>query len=192
GGVTGVLRSAPENLAAIRGVAEIHDRRGELTEALAQYRAALALAKNDPDLQRTVAELARTVEPLAPPASADGLSFEQMQSEFLKLAPPPVVAPPVAAGAEDTKAEPPSAAVDTKDTKGTEDSAAEEAATPAQEPSAASVPDDAILDFQRAVSETPSVSSVSVVDTATEASQASASLSESPTPEAATELLTIA
>ena len=124
--LTTVLKSAPENLAAIRGVAEIHDRRGELAEALAQYRAALALAKNDPDLQRTVAELARKVEPPPPPASADGLSFEQMQSEFLKLAPPPAVAPPV----KDTEGEPPSAAIDTKDTdtKGTEDVAPAEAA----------------------------------------------------------------
>ena len=37
-----VLKSAPENLAAIRGLAEIHHRRGSLVEALAQYRAALA------------------------------------------------------------------------------------------------------------------------------------------------------
>src|SRR5258706_10392394 len=88
-----VLKSAPENLAAIRGVAEIHHRRGELAAALAQYRAALALARNDPDLQRTVAELARQIEPAPPPAFADGLSFEQMQDEFLKLAPPPAAAP---------------------------------------------------------------------------------------------------
>src|SRR3954466_10299198 len=60
-----VLKSAPENLAAIRGLAEIHHRRGALAEALAQYRAALALARNDPDLQQTVAELARQVEPVA-------------------------------------------------------------------------------------------------------------------------------
>jgi len=85
-----VLKSAPENLAAIRGLAEIHHRRGSLPEALAQYRAALALARNDPDLQQTVAELARKVEPPKPPASADGLSFEQVQSEFLKHSPPPV------------------------------------------------------------------------------------------------------
>ena len=85
-----VLKSAPENLAAIRGLAEIHHRRGSLPEALAQYRAALALARNDPDLQRTVVELARTVEPPRPRASADGLSFEQVQSEFLKHSPPPV------------------------------------------------------------------------------------------------------
>jgi tetratricopeptide (TPR) repeat protein len=87
-----VLKGAPENLAAIRGVAEIHHRNGHLSEALVQYRAALALARNDPDLQRTVDELARTVEPAPAPASADGLSFEQMQNEFLQNLPPP---PPV-------------------------------------------------------------------------------------------------
>jgi tetratricopeptide (TPR) repeat protein len=91
-----VLRSAPENLAAIRGVAEIHHRKGSLAEALAQYRAALALARNDPDLQRTVDELARQVEPPPPPASADGLSFEQLQHEFLQNLPPPPVAPSAA------------------------------------------------------------------------------------------------
>src|SRR5712671_2132314 len=36
GELTTVLKSAPENLAAIRGVAEIHHRRGELAAALAQ------------------------------------------------------------------------------------------------------------------------------------------------------------
>lgn len=88
-----VLKSAPENLAAIRGLAEIHHRRGSLAEALAQYRAALALARNDPDLLQTIAELARQVEPPPPLASADGLSFEQAQDEFLKHLPPPASAP---------------------------------------------------------------------------------------------------
>jgi tetratricopeptide (TPR) repeat protein len=92
-----VLRSAPENLAAIRGLAEIHHRRGALPDALAQYRAALALARNDPDLQQTVAELERAVEPPKPPASADGLSFAQAEHEFLKNLPPP---PPVPSAAE--------------------------------------------------------------------------------------------
>jgi len=90
-----VLRSAPENLAAIRGLAEIHHRRGSLPEALAQYRSALGLARNDPDLERTVAELERAVEPPKPPASADGLSFDEVQEEFLKHLPPPPPAPPV-------------------------------------------------------------------------------------------------
>src|SRR5215212_5423920 len=88
-----VLRNAPENLAAIRGLAEIHHRRGSLGEALTQYRAALALARNDPDLQQTVAELERAVEPPKPLASADGLSFEQAQHEFLKHLPPPPPTP---------------------------------------------------------------------------------------------------
>src|SRR3984893_8316949 len=84
-----VLVSAPENLAAIRGLAEIHHRRGSLAEALKQYRAALALARNDPDLERTVPELARAIEPKPPAPVSDGLSFEQMASEFMKYSPPP-------------------------------------------------------------------------------------------------------
>ena len=74
-----VLKSAPENLAAIRGLAEIFHRRGDLAAALAQYRAALALAKNDPDLQQTVAELAKQVEPAPPPHASDGLSLGEME-----------------------------------------------------------------------------------------------------------------
>ncbi len=74
-----VLKSAPENLAAIRGVAEIHHRRGQLTEALVFYRAALALAKHDPDLEQTVDEISRVLTPTVD----DGLSFEQASAEFL-------------------------------------------------------------------------------------------------------------
>src|SRR6267142_2600127 len=95
-----VLKNAPENLAAIRGLGEIHHRRGELTEALAQYRAALALARNDPDLEETVAQLARQVEPPKPKVASDGLSFDQMQSELLKLAPRPTVPAAVAPAAQ--------------------------------------------------------------------------------------------
>ena len=86
-----VLNNAPENLAAIRGVADIHHRRGELPEALTQYRAALALARNDPDLEQTVSDLARKVEPPRVPRASEGLA----EHEFLKnLPPPPPVAPP--------------------------------------------------------------------------------------------------
>jgi hypothetical protein len=84
-----VLKSAPENLAAIRGLAEIHHRRGSLAEALAQYRAALALARNDPDLQRTVADLEAIVEPPKSAPVEEGMSFEQAEAEFLKNLPPP-------------------------------------------------------------------------------------------------------
>src|SRR6266850_233263 len=102
-----VLKGAPENLAAIRGLAEIHHRRGALPAALAQYRAALALARNDPDLQQTVAELARKVEPQKPAVPTDGLSFDQMQSELLKLAPPPPVPAPAATEAQVAPPPPP-------------------------------------------------------------------------------------
>src|SRR5581483_10491709 len=99
-----VLRSAPENLAAIRGLAEIFHRRGQLPEALAQYRAALALAKNDPDLQQTVAELAKVVEPQKPAHVSEGLSFDQIRNELFSMAPPPPPAP-VVQSAEDHERE---------------------------------------------------------------------------------------
>lgn len=95
-----VLKSAPENLAAIRGLAEVLHRQGHLPEALAQYRTALALAKNDPDLQQTVAELASVLEPQKPAHVSEGLSFEQMQNEIFAAAPPPPPpAPPPPAAA---------------------------------------------------------------------------------------------
>jgi tetratricopeptide (TPR) repeat protein len=62
-----VLRAAPENLAAIRGLAEIHHRRGELPEALEQYRSALSVAKHDAEIEDAVDQISRQV---APPAAA--------------------------------------------------------------------------------------------------------------------------
>ena len=76
------LKSATGNLAAIRGVAEIHHRRGELSEALGFYKTALTLAKHDPDLEQTVDEISRAISP-AQAAIDDGLSFEQASAEFL-------------------------------------------------------------------------------------------------------------
>lgn len=62
-----VLRVAPENLAAVRGLADIHRRRGELAEALEQLGRALVLAPQDRDLQETVNELEQAVAPATPP-----------------------------------------------------------------------------------------------------------------------------
>jgi len=61
-----VLRVAPENLAAVRGLADIHRRRGELAEALEQLGRALVLAPQDRDLQETVNELEQAVAPPTP------------------------------------------------------------------------------------------------------------------------------
>jgi tetratricopeptide (TPR) repeat protein len=57
-----VLAGAPENLAARRGLGAILRRRGQADEALAHYRAALALAPNDPDLEESVRSLSRCVD----------------------------------------------------------------------------------------------------------------------------------
>jgi len=79
-----VLQHASENLSAIRGMAEIHHKRGNLVDALAFYQGALALAKHDPDLEQAVAEISRTLsgEP-APIAEDGGLTFEEAADEFL-------------------------------------------------------------------------------------------------------------
>lgn len=61
-----VLRSAPENLAAIRGLAEIEQRRGNLDAALRHYQMALAIAKHDPDLEESVETLTRQISPGPP------------------------------------------------------------------------------------------------------------------------------
>jgi tetratricopeptide (TPR) repeat protein len=45
-----VLRVAPENLAAVRALADIHQRRGELGEAARQYTSALAVGRGSFDL----------------------------------------------------------------------------------------------------------------------------------------------
>ena len=94
-----VLASTSENQAAIRGLAEIHHSGGRFAEALKYYRAALVLARNDPELQQTVGDLAVALEGKPPTASDDGLSFEQVTRELFQTAPPeeqPAAPPPVA------------------------------------------------------------------------------------------------
>jgi tetratricopeptide (TPR) repeat protein len=56
-----VLGHAPENLAALRGLAEIYYHQGALPEAMTQYKAALILAPNDPDLERSIFEISQAL-----------------------------------------------------------------------------------------------------------------------------------
>jgi len=79
-----VLQHASENLAAIRALAEIHHRRGELPEALKFYKTALDLARHDPDLEQTVDEISRAVS-VSPEAAASvpEKTPEQASAEFL-------------------------------------------------------------------------------------------------------------
>lgn len=79
-----VLRAAPENLAALRGLAEIHHRRGELREALAHYGAALELARHDPEIEHLVEQITAELEPA--PEVPDGLSFADVKETFETLA----------------------------------------------------------------------------------------------------------
>lgn len=58
-----VLVAAPEHLAALKGVAEIHARRGASVEALATYRRAHELAREDVELARAIAEIENSLAP---------------------------------------------------------------------------------------------------------------------------------
>jgi tetratricopeptide (TPR) repeat protein len=49
-----VLRVAPDNLSAIRGVAEVHRKKGEIPEALEQFRSAFEMASPDPAIEQAV------------------------------------------------------------------------------------------------------------------------------------------
>jgi hypothetical protein len=89
-----VLRSAPENLAALRALAETLHRQGDLSNSLAQYRVALSLAKNDPDLQDTVASLEHQLEAAAmvpePAAAPDTAAPPEDIFAFLRAEAPPI------------------------------------------------------------------------------------------------------
>ena len=54
-----VLRVAPDNLSAIRGLAEVHRRKGEVPEALEQFRSAFELASPDPYIEQVVRDFRR-------------------------------------------------------------------------------------------------------------------------------------
>jgi tetratricopeptide (TPR) repeat protein len=63
---TVVLTNAPDNLAAIRALAEVHQKKGQLHEALTQYKRALELAKFDPDIENEVQRIDSMLAPAAP------------------------------------------------------------------------------------------------------------------------------
>jgi tetratricopeptide (TPR) repeat protein len=65
--LTTVLNAAPENLTALRGVADVHHRRGEPERALEMYRRAQASAPQDADLERVIGELQQTLPSPEPP-----------------------------------------------------------------------------------------------------------------------------
>jgi tetratricopeptide (TPR) repeat protein len=104
-----VYAAAPENLAAIKGLAEIRHRRGERPEALALYSRALQLVPHDPELERLVDELQGEMagdSPApagAPPAGEDslpapdddGAMAPSIETDTLAMAPAIVPGPPL-------------------------------------------------------------------------------------------------
>ncbi len=101
-----VVQTAPTNLPAIRGLAEIHQQRGHMAEALEYYQRALGLARFDPDLEDSVERLSRAVSSKAapPPAQAkveELFDFDSLLMQLGETAPmletgtpkPPPVAP---------------------------------------------------------------------------------------------------
>jgi len=77
-----VLRTAPENLAALRGLAEVHNRKGQLREALGFYESALGLAKYDPELEEAIARISRTLA-AEEPAPNPVRSVKETTAEFV-------------------------------------------------------------------------------------------------------------
>jgi tetratricopeptide (TPR) repeat protein len=89
-----VLQSAPENLAAIRGLAEIHQRRGDLGEALKQYQSALGIAKHDPEIEESVHALSRQLgassdDPAEPPPIPIDIPFTDAINAVVAPVEPP-------------------------------------------------------------------------------------------------------
>jgi len=107
--LTTVVQAAPANLPAIRGLAEIHQQRGDMAQALAHYQRALQLAQFDPDLEDSVERLSQVVAPapvLAPPSPVkveELFDFDSLLKQLGETAPIREPAPPtvIAASAID-------------------------------------------------------------------------------------------
>ncbi len=97
--LTTVVEAAPTNLPAIRGLAEIHQQRGEMPQALAFYQRALQLAQFDPDLEDAVERLtqAATAAPESTPRATtkveDLFDFDSLLMQLGDTDPPLPVHP---------------------------------------------------------------------------------------------------
>jgi len=73
------VADAPDNVRAIRTRADIYQRRGRLSEALAQYQLALSMTRGDPVLAETVSTLLRQVDPAAAERERDRRTIEALE-----------------------------------------------------------------------------------------------------------------
>ena len=63
--LSAVLEIAPEHLGALKGLADIHTRRGDVAAAIETYHAALSLVRRDADIERALAALEQAPAPAA-------------------------------------------------------------------------------------------------------------------------------
>lgn len=95
-----VLDKAPDNLPANRAMAEVHQHRGEMSEALTFYKKALQLAHYDPELESAVERITNAVTPPPPPgppqplpAIEDLFDFDTLLAQLGGRTPPPAETP---------------------------------------------------------------------------------------------------
>lgn len=96
-----VLRIAPDNLAALRGLAEAHAERGEIGAALDRLRAAAAFAPQDAALRARMGELEAALGPTADRGGDDAVPASGPPRAGGMESPPhaaPAVLPPESAG----------------------------------------------------------------------------------------------
>jgi cytochrome c-type biogenesis protein CcmH/NrfG len=87
-----VLKAAPENLAAIRALAEIHDRRGAAPEALEHYKAALSVAQQEAAPPAPAPAIEWSLPKTAPPPAA--VTLERIAVSVVQTPAPPAPAVP--------------------------------------------------------------------------------------------------
>ena len=73
-----VLRVATDNLSAIRGIAEVHRKKGEVPEALDQFRTAFEMASPDPTIEQVVRDLRREAMAASLPQQRGGSAAEAL------------------------------------------------------------------------------------------------------------------
>jgi tetratricopeptide (TPR) repeat protein len=78
--LTLVLDSAPDNLSALQAMADVHERRGALTEALTYYKRALTIARFDPRIEASVTRIDRELGASPHAAEAPAEPFKPARS----------------------------------------------------------------------------------------------------------------
>jgi tetratricopeptide (TPR) repeat protein len=106
--LTDVMRQAPDNLSAIRGLAEVHRRRGEAPEAPGPFEAAFDLAGSDPAIEQILRDLRRDAVLVSPRSGSSGTGNAPTRSAGERERAGMVTAPAAAAvspaPADDTRA----------------------------------------------------------------------------------------